>query len=176
MIKYHSILVKYQLIFLWSFWVVGSKFVKFLMLILKPQVNSSSDFASFFIVMTRNSSVNFKLKHFLLWIKWSHHRPNFDIFQVLWWRFAIFLMPFSKPHVSFCSNFASFFRVMKDHSSVLFWVKRYILYTKGTSQSEIFDNFKCSGHQFKIHKILVIFEITNQFFFESCIIRHCHKT
>ena len=38
-------------------------------------------FASFFMVMTHNSSVNFKLIHFLLWKKGSHQSPNFDIFH-----------------------------------------------------------------------------------------------
>ena len=36
---------------------------------------------SFFIVMTHNSSVNFKLINFLLWTKGSHHSPNFDTFE-----------------------------------------------------------------------------------------------
>ena len=48
---------------------------------LKRQVNSSSNFASFFIVMTNGSSVNFKLIHFLLWIKGSHQSPNFETFK-----------------------------------------------------------------------------------------------
>ena len=41
------------------------------------QVNSSSKFASFFIVMTHNSPVDFKLILSLLWIKGSHYYPNF---------------------------------------------------------------------------------------------------
>ena len=49
--------------------------------ILKPQVTSSSNLASFFIVMIHNSSVNFKLMHFLLWIKGSHQSPNFETFK-----------------------------------------------------------------------------------------------
>ena len=52
-------------------------------------------------------------------------------------------MSFSKPQVSFSSNFASLFSVMKDNSSVL--------RTKGTNQSGNFENFECSG---KIHRIL----------------------
>ena len=36
---------------------------------------------SFFIVMTHNSSVNFKLIHFLFWTKGSHQSPNFDNFK-----------------------------------------------------------------------------------------------
>ena len=39
------------------------------MLTLKQQINSSLNFVPFFIVKTQNSSVNFKLIHFLLWTK-----------------------------------------------------------------------------------------------------------
>ena len=59
----------------------SSKFVKFLMSILYWQDNSFSNFASFFIVMTHNSTGNFKLIHFLLWIIVSHQGLNFEIFE-----------------------------------------------------------------------------------------------
>ena len=69
---------------IFDFQVLGSKFIKFPMSVLKRQVNSSSNFASFFIAMTHNnSSVNFKLIHFLLWIKGSHQIPNFETFKCL---------------------------------------------------------------------------------------------
>ena len=42
---------------------------------------SSSNCTSFFIFMTHNSSVYFKLMHFLLWIKGSHQSPNFETFE-----------------------------------------------------------------------------------------------
>ena len=51
-----------------------------LMSILNWQVSSLSIFASFFIVMTNNSSSNFKLIHFLLWIKGPNKIPNFETF------------------------------------------------------------------------------------------------
>ena len=51
------------------------------MSILKRQVNSSSDFPSFFSVITYSSSVNFKLIYFLLWANGSHENTNFDIFK-----------------------------------------------------------------------------------------------
>ena len=60
--------------------MLRSKFVKFLMPIFK-QVNSSSNFASFFIVMAHNFSVDFKLTLFLLWIKGSHQYANFETFN-----------------------------------------------------------------------------------------------
>ena len=46
-----------------------------------PQVNSSSIFASFFIAMTHNSPVNFKLTHFQLWTKESHQSHNLETFK-----------------------------------------------------------------------------------------------
>ena len=64
---------------------------------------------------------------------------------MLWWKFAIFLVSFSKPHASFSSIFTSLFSVMKDNSSGLFWVKHYILCTKGINQSGNFKHFECSG-------------------------------
>ena len=51
------------------------------MSILKRQVSYVSSFATFFIVMTYNISVNFKLILFLLWIKGSHQSPNFETFE-----------------------------------------------------------------------------------------------
>ena len=45
------------------------------------EVNSSSNCASFFIVMTHNFPIYFKLIHFLLWIKGSHQIPNFETFE-----------------------------------------------------------------------------------------------
>ena len=61
--------------------MLGSKFVKFLMSILKRQVSSSSIFVSFFTVMTHNFSLNFKLIHFLLWTIGSHQSSNSDTFK-----------------------------------------------------------------------------------------------
>ena len=42
---------------------------------------SSSNFASLFIVTTDNTSVDFKLILFQLWIKGSHQNPNFETFK-----------------------------------------------------------------------------------------------
>ena len=54
------------------------KFIKFLMEILKQQVNSSSNLASSFIVTTHNTPVNFNFIRSLLWRKWSHQCSNFE--------------------------------------------------------------------------------------------------
>ena len=64
-----------------SFKCSGQNSSEFLMSILKWQVNSSSNFASFFNVMTHNFSVDFKLTFFLLWIKGSHQYANFETFN-----------------------------------------------------------------------------------------------
>ena len=56
-------------------------------------------------------------------------KSQFWYFQVLWWKFAKFLMSFVKQQVTFSSNFASLFNVMKDNSSVL-WLKHYILWSQ----------------------------------------------
>ena len=50
--------------FFWDFQVLGSKFVKFLMSVLKRQVSFSSNFALFIIVMAHNSPASLKLIHF----------------------------------------------------------------------------------------------------------------
>ena len=102
-----------------DFQVFESKFAIFLMSISKWQVHSSSNFALLVIAMTyRTPLLNFKLIQFLLWTKGSHQSPNF-VTLVLTWKFAKFLI-FFKTQVSFSSNFATIFHVMKDNSSVLF--------------------------------------------------------
>ena len=42
---------------------------------------------------------------------------------------------------SFSLNFASLFSVMTDNSSVFFWLKLYIILTKGAHQSAKFQTF-----------------------------------
>ena len=50
------------------------------MSILKWQVKSITNFGLFFIVITRNSPLSFKLINFLLCIKGSNESPNFENF------------------------------------------------------------------------------------------------
>ena len=89
-----------------DFQVLESKFVKFL----KRQFNSSLNFALFFIAMTHNSSVNFKLINFLLWTKESHQSPNFDTFNCSGENFPIFSCHFL--------NYKSVFLQILHHSTV----------------------------------------------------------
>ena len=53
-------------------------------------------------------------------------------------------MSYLKPQVSFSLNFASLFNAMGDKSSVLFWLKLYLIFTKGVQHSAKFQTFDCS--------------------------------
>ena len=80
---------------------------------------------------------------------------------MLWWKFPLFLKSFSKPEVSFSSNFASLFIAWKVTS--LYFFKSNVIYfaQKETIKKEILRN---SSAQIKIHQILVICETRKQFF------------
>ena len=51
---------------IWDFWVFGLKFIKFSCQFWNDKSIPVRNFALFFLVMRHNSSVNFKLLHFLL--------------------------------------------------------------------------------------------------------------
>ena len=76
----------------------------------KEPVNYSSNFASFFIVMTHKLSVNFELMHLLLWTKGSRQSPNFDTFKCSGENLPNFSCDFS--------NHMSIFLQILHHSSV----------------------------------------------------------
>ena len=126
-------------------WLLGSKFVKFLISILKRQVNSSSNLASFFIVMIHNSSVNFKLMHFLLWIKGSHKTPNFETFKC-----SVKNLPNSLCHFP---NYKSFILQILHHSSVSWKITPLYFFSSNNTyftqkepiKVKIFETFECSG-------------------------------
>ena len=115
------------------------------MSILKWQVNSSSKFASFFIVMTYNSSVNFKLIHFLLWTKGSYQSPNFETFECSGENLPNFSCHFP--------NLKSAFYQILHHSSLLwkitplYFFSSYIVYLgqKEPIKVHIFETFECFG-------------------------------
>ena len=162
---------------------LGSKFVKFVMSILK-QVNFSPNFVSFFIVTTHNSSVN-KLKHFLLWIKRSHQSPNFETFKCSGENLPNFSCHFS--------NHKSVFPQILHHSSLpwkitpLYFFSSNIIYfgQKEPIKEYIFQTFECLGQNssnstcqfwnnksnpFHIfHHTLVSLHITPLSIFSSCI-------
>ena len=99
----------------WRFLGLSSAWVKIHLIpcvsILKWQVNSSSNFASFFIFMTHNSSVNFKLILFLPWIKGSHHYPNI-VFRLYGTKDGLF-----EGNLFWVGQY--------DHPQPLYWRKNY---------------------------------------------------
>ena len=102
--------------------------------------------------------------HFLLWTKVSLENTNADIFKVFWWKFAKFLMSFSKPQVSFSSNFDS--SVSWNMLLCTFLGQTlYTLHKRDWSKCKLFRLFSA---QIKIHEILVIFETKNKFLFKFC--------
>ena len=137
------------------------------MSISKWQVHSSSNFALLVIAMTyRTPLLNFKLIQFLLWTKGSHQSLNF-VTQVLRWKFAKFLI-FFKTQVSFSSNFATIFHVMKDNSSVLFCLT--IIYF-GHKES-IKQFFRLLSAQVKICQIPHVNFRTPFLYHSSLLLRH----
>ena len=96
----------------WDFWLLESKFVKFLMSILKRQVNSSLDFSSFFSAIIHNSSVSFKFMFFSFGhstldkrISWKY---KFWPFQVFSWKFVKFAY--------FPNDKSVFLQILRDSS------------------------------------------------------------
>ena len=154
----------------WDFHVLASKFIKFFMSILKRQVSSSSNFASFFIVMIYNSSVSFKLIYFLLWIKGSHWNPSFEIFKCTGENLSYSLCHFPNRKLVF-------FQIL-HHSSVLwkttplYFFRSNVTYFAKKEPIKV-DILRILSAQIKIHKILFVFE-TNQFCFKFCfsVMRH----
>ena len=138
--------------------MLGSNFVKLIMSALKRHFSSSSNFASFFIIMTHNYYVNFKLMDFLLWVKGSHQSTNFETFECSGENLPNFSCHFL--------NHKSIFLQMLHHSS-LSW-KITALYFFRSNVISFAQNkpvkvqiFKISSAQIKIDQILVILETTN---------------
>ena len=98
------------------------KFTKFLMSFFKVW--------TFFSVI-RDNSVLFRLKLYML-----------DL-PLLALKFTKFLMSFSETRVSFSSDLASLFSVMRYNSSVLFHLNILMLWTNGPNQSTNFRTFNC---------------------------------
>ena len=130
---------------------------------------------SIFIVMTHNSSVNFKIIFFTTLDKTIPSKSQFWLFQVLWWKFAKLLKSFFKPQVSFSSKFAQFFSIMKDNSPLYFCSSNNIYFGhKDPIKTPIFQTFECSDQnlwscscQFYNHKSVPL-----QFWYNL----HCHDT
>ena len=120
------------------------------MSVLKWQVNSCSHFELFFIVMTHNLSVNFKVMSFLLCTKGSHQSSNFDTFECSGEN-----LPYSSCH--FPSNKSNFLQIL-NHSSMS-WEITFLHFSSSnniySAQKEpikvkIFETFECSGQNLLI--------------------------
>ena len=118
------------------------------------------NFASFFIVITHKSSVNFKLKHFLLWTKGSHQSPNFDTLK---WSGE----NLSNSPCHFPNHKSVLLQIL--HHSLLSW-KITLLYFLGQTLNTLHNKnqWECKflillSARVNIHHILVIFKTTNQF-------------
>ena len=98
--------------------------------------------------------------------KSSPWKWKFPDFWVPWWKFTKFLMSFLKPWVSFSSNFAWHFSVMKDNYSVTFRSNVIYFPQKGPIKVQITKTFECLDQNAPNS---CNFLITNCFFFKFCI-------
>ena len=142
------------------------------MSILKWQVNSLSNFALFFTVMTHNVSVNFKVIPFLLWTKGSHQSPNFDTFKCFGENLPNFSCHFSNYKSVFLQNL---------HNSSVSW-KLTLLYFRSSNniyftqkepiKMKLFETFECLGKNLSNY---VNFETTSLFLCKLCIPLQFHE-
>ena len=126
------------------------------------------------VFMIPNSLVNFKLIHFLLWIKGFHQSPNFETFKCSGEN-----LPNSSCHFW---KYKSVFLQILHQSSVpskltpIYFFSSNIIYfgQKQPIKVQIFEVFECSSQNLSTSP--VSFELKSQFLFNFCIICHCHDT
>ena len=109
-------------------------------------VSFPSKFGSFFSVM-REFFCTFQAETLYVIDKSStsfDSKCKFPDLPMLALKFTRFLMSFLKPKVSFSSNFASLFSVVRHNSSVLSHLNLCKLWTKGSGQSANFQTFDSS--------------------------------
>ena len=142
------------------------------MSILKRQVSSSSDFSSFFSVITYNASVSLLLMHFLLWTKGSHENINFDVFKC------------SDENLPKCSCYfpnhkSVFLQILNDFSVswniICNFFRSNVVYFAQRDQSRC-KCFRLFSAWIKIHQILVTCETKNKFLFKFCTTLWYHET
>ena len=147
------------------------------MSILKRQVSSSSIFVPFFIVMTHNSSVNFKVIHFLLCIKGSHQSSNADTFECSGEN-----LPNSSCH--FPSNKSVFLQILHHFSMSWKITPLYFFSSNNIYFAQKEKKWKCLkwkslrllSAQVKICQIpYANFEMTSRFLSKFCIPLQFHE-
>ena len=143
------------------------------MSILKGQVNSSSDFSSFFRVITYNSSVSCSSCIFYFRQKDPMKIPILRLSSVLMNIFQI-------PHAIFQTTIQFFFKfcmTLQCHEIYMLCTfsgqTLYTLHKRDQSKCRCFRLFSA---RIKIHQILVIFETKNKFFFKFCTILWYYET
>ena len=117
--------------------LMALKFTKFLRLFFKQRVSFSSKFGSLFSVM------EIILLYFLAEIlhaveKSGTSKWKFSVLPLLALKSTKIFMSFLEPRVTFSSNFASLFSVMRRNYSVLFHLNIYMLWTKAAARSTNF--------------------------------------
>ena len=133
----------------------GSKFAKFLLSFFKAQVSSSTNFASFFNVMTHTPLYVFGSN--IIYFPQEQH-IKLQIFRLA----AACIKIHQITHVIFgtkipflSSNFRSLFIVIRHNSSVPFHLKPYLLQTKRGPSKSRFSCFRLLA--WKLTKVLMLF-------------------
>ena len=144
------------------------------MSILKRKVNSSSNFASFLIVMTHNSFVNFKLIHFLLWTKGLHQISNFDTFKSSGGNFPNFSCHFSNHNSVFLQTLHHLLVSWKITPLYFFSSNIIYLVTRNPLKCKVFRLLRARVKTRQIPH--VNFKTTSQFLSNSGVIFHFHDT
>ena len=144
------------------------------MSVLEENVNSSSNFALFFIAITHNSSVNFKVITFLLWTRGSHQSSNFDTFKCSGEKFPNSHVFFSNHSSVFLQNLHNFSVPWKITLLYLCSSNNIYFGHKEPIKKKMFLEF--SSARAKICEAHVNFKTTSQFCFNFCIILHCQVT
>ena len=140
---------------------------------LKPRVSFALNFASYFSVMTHNSSEIFWLKHYMLGKKKAHQSITFQNFECFNESSHNSSCHFWNNKVKVYSNFALLFSVIKITPLYFFLSQTFILWTKKAHRSE---NLRLFSGWVNIHQIPhAMFEITGQFFVKFCITLQCHE-
>ena len=117
---------------------------------LETKVNTSSNFASFFIVITKKSLVNFKLRHFLLWMKKSYQIPNFETFKCSGESFPNFSCQLWKQKSVFLQILYQY--SLPSNITPLYFLNSNIIYfgQRKPIMVQIFEIFKCLGQNCQV--------------------------
>ena len=124
----------------------------------KPQFSFSSNFAWLFNVMKHNSYVLFLVKRCILCTKGTNQSANSSDFLVFGSKLTK-LLSFLKQKISFSSNFAPLFGIMRHIFSILFLAQTLYTFSKSSrskykfgeispEQSEIWN---CGGLLLQTH-------------------------